>query len=87
MDMPFALAAVRDNELWENIRHHRSIVTPIKGIDYDEDIRKNLRLTPPSRYESVWKDDYTAMQEQMVHGKSLSFEELLLRMKDLSTRF
>lgn len=87
MDMPFALAAVRDNELWENIRHHRSIFTPIKGIDYDEDIRKNLRLTPPSRYESVWKDDYTAMQEQMVHGKSLSFEELLLRMKDLSTRF
>ncbi len=87
MDMPFALAAVQDNELWENIRHHRSVFTPIKGIDYDVDIRKDLRLTPPSQYESVWKDDYAAMQEQMVHGKSLSFEELLLRMKELSTHF
>ncbi len=87
MDMPFALAAVQDNELWENIRHHRSVFTPIKGIDYDVDIRKDLRLTPPSQYESVWKDDYTAMQEQMVHGKSLSFEELLARMEELSKRF
>lgn len=86
MDMDFALSAVQDGELWESIRHHRSVFTPIKGIDYDVDIRKDLRLTPPSQYESVWKDDYTAMQEQMVHGKSLSFEELLLRMKELSSR-
>lgn len=87
MDMTFALSAVQDSELWESIRHHRSVFTPIKGIDYDVDIRKDLRLTPPTQYLSVWKDDYSAMQEQMVHGTSLSFEELLARMEELSKRF
>lgn len=87
MDMTFALSAVQDSELWESIRHHRSVFTPIKGIDYDVDIRKDLRLTPPTQYLSVWKDDYSAMQEQMVHGTSLSFEELLARMEELSNRF
>lgn len=87
MDMDFALSAVQDCELWESIRHHRSVFTPIKGIDYEVDIRKDLRLTPPPQYLSVWKDDYSAMQEQMVHGKSLSFEDLLTRMTELGKRF
>lgn len=86
MDEPFALTAVRDEELWENIRHHRSVFTPIRGIDYDAPIRENLRLTPPSQYVNVWKDDYSAMQEQMVHGHSLSFEDLLSRMNELQNR-
>ena len=87
MDKSFALSAVHDEELWENIRHHRSIFTPIKGIDYKAPIRENLLLTPPSRYMNVWKDDYSTMQEQMVHGRSISFEELLSRMKELQSRF
>lgn len=87
MDEPFALAAINDKELWENIRHHRSVFTPIRGIDYDAPIRDNLRLTPPSQYMSVWKEDYSTMQEQMVHGRSISFEELLSRMEELQSRF
>lgn len=87
MDEPFALTAIEDKELWENIRHHRSVFTPIRGIDYDAPIRENLRLTPPSQYMTVWKDDYSAMQEQMVHGHSVSFEELLSRMEELQRRF
>lgn len=87
MDEPFALSAVHDEELWENIRHHRSVFTPIKGIDYDAPIKENLRLIPPLQYINVWKDDYNAMQEQMVHGRSISFEELLSRMEELQNRF
>lgn len=66
-----------EKDLWVNIRHHRSVFTPIRGIDYDTPIKKNLRLTPPSQYMSVWKDDYKVMQEQMVYGRSVSFEQLL----------
>ena len=87
MDMDFALSAVQDNELWDSIRHHRSVFTPIKGIDYDVDFRKDLHLNPPAQYLSVWRDDYTAMQELMIHGKSLSFDELLTRMEELESRF
>ncbi len=87
MDEPFAISAVLDLELWENIRHHRSVFTPINGIDYEAPIRKNLRLVPPCQYINIWKDDYTTMQEQMVHGSSLTFEKLLSRMEELQTRF
>ena len=51
------------------------------------DIRKDLHLKPPAQYLSVWRDDYTAMQELMVHGKSLSFDKLLSRMEELESRF
>jgi hypothetical protein len=87
MDETFALTAVSDDDLWENIRHHRSVFTPIRGIDYDTPIKENLRLTPPSQYMSVWKDDYKVMQEQMVYGRSVSFEQLLSRMEELQHRF
>lgn len=87
MDKPFAKEAVEDEKLWENIRHHRSVFTPIKGIDYEAPIRENLRLIPPQQYLGVWKDDYTTMQEQMVHGHSISFDELLSRMEELQNRF
>ena len=87
MDKPFALTAIHDDELWENIRHHRSVFTPIKGIDYEDTTRNNLRLTPPDEVRSVWKDDYSAMQEQMVYGRSLTFDDLLLRMEELQNRF
>lgn len=87
MDEPFALAAVRDDELWESIRHHRSVFTPVKGIDYNTPIKEKLRLVPPLQYMNVWKDDYNAMQEQMVYGRSVSFGELLARMEELQSRF
>lgn len=30
MDMPFAVAAINDNDLWESIQHHRSIYTAVE---------------------------------------------------------
>lgn len=87
MDEPFALSAVDDKDLWESIRHHRSIFTPIKGINYAESIRDKLRLIPPQQYLHVWEEDYRVMQEQMVHGHSLSFDDLLTRMEELQARF
>lgn len=87
MDEPFALSAIQDEELWDNIRRHRSVFTPIKGVVYDAPIRDNLQLVPPSQYFNVWKEDYKVMQEQMVYGFSLSFENLVSRMKELQSRF
>lgn len=87
MDEPFALSAIHDEDLWENIRHHRSVFTPIRGIDYAAPIKENLKLIPPIQYRNIWEDDYNAMQEQMVYGQSLSFEELLSRMSELQNRF
>lgn len=87
MDEPFALSAIHDEDLWENIRHHRSVFTPIRGIDYEAPIKGNLKLIPPVQCRNIWENDYKAMQEQMVYGQSLSFEELLSRISELQNRF
>lgn len=87
MDKDFARAAISNDDLWENIRHHREIFTSVKDIDYSEDIRKNLVLVPPTSVIANWESDYHAMQEQMVYGDSLSFENLINRMRELSERF
>lgn len=87
MDESFAILAMSNDELWESIRHHREIFTPINGIDYSSDIRNNIRLTPPVDIIDKWRDDYETMVGSMIYGKKLSFDELMERMKELEIRF
>lgn len=86
MDLDFAQSAIVDNDLWEAIRHHREVFTRIKGVDYSQDIRKNISLIPPSQAIDDWREDYEAMQSTMIYGSSLSFDELINRIKQLSER-
>lgn len=87
MDKDFAVSALSDNELWENIRHHREVFTSVKGIDYNSEIRTKLVLTPPQEFIENWKSDYVAMQQQMVYGESLPFDTLIERMHKLEDDF
>lgn len=47
--------AIADDALWENIRHHRELFTPIMGVDYKDDIRKHLCLVPSEKYINEWE--------------------------------
>lgn len=87
MDEPFALKAVNDDELWNTIHHHREIFTSIKDVDYTPDIRKRIVLLPPEDVRKEWEDDYKAMQESMIYGEHLTFEQLLSKIEELQTRF
>jgi hypothetical protein len=87
MDKDFAIKAISDYELWNTIQHHRSIFTPIRGIDYTSDIRGNLSIIPPKSVIDEWKQDYEMMQGTMIHGESLPFDKLVERLKELETRF
>lgn len=87
MDEPFAKDAVHDNELWNTIHHHREVFTSIKDVDYTPDIRKRIVLLPPEEVLKVWQEDYKAMQESMIYGEQLTFEQLLAKIQELQTRF
>ncbi len=87
MDKDFAVAALSDNELWENIRHHREVFTSVRGIDYGREIRSELALTPPHEFIDNWRSDYISMQEQMVYGDSPTFDALIKRMHKLEEDF
>ncbi len=54
MDKDFAKVAVKDDELWENIRYHREIFTSVKDMDYTPDVRKRIVLIPREDIYDLW---------------------------------
>ncbi len=87
MDTNYAKEAIADDALWENIRHHRELFTPIMGVDYKDDIRKHLCLVPSEKYINEWERDYQYMCESMIYGEKLSFNALIERLHLLEERF
>ncbi len=87
MNQPFAQKAIHDDVLWNAIHHHREVFTSIKDVDYTPDIRKRIVLLPPENVRKVWQEDYKAMQESMIYGESLGFNDLLAKVRELQERF
>ncbi|MDR0973988.1 MAG: nucleotidyl transferase AbiEii/AbiGii toxin family protein [Prevotellaceae bacterium] len=88
MDKEFAVEAIADTDLWNNIQHHRSVFTSMKGVDYQSDIRHHICLIPPQQVMSNWKQDYESMKQSMIYEKEpLRFEELIHRIEELQNRF
>ena len=86
MDKDFAIKAISDDELWDTIRRHREKFTHINGVNYSQDIRPNICLIPPAEVIDNWQQDYEDMQNTMIYGKSLTFNELINRIKQLEER-
>ena len=87
MSKDFAIAAIKDDELWESIRHHREIFTSVSGIDYNTDIRKHIVLIPRSEIVKAWEEDYNSMCSSMIFGEKPTFEKLITNMKELEKAF
>ncbi|MBR0452659.1 MAG: nucleotidyl transferase AbiEii/AbiGii toxin family protein [Bacteroidales bacterium] len=87
MDKEFAIGAIKDDELWNTIHHHRNVFTHVHDVDYSPDIRDRIVLVPPTEHFQTWAADYADMQSSMIYGDSLSFGELIERMRELETRF
>ena len=88
MDRDFAIAAVKDNELWENIRHHREIFTSVKDMDYTPDIRKRIVLIPREDIITIWEKDYAEMLANMIYGSGKpTFKQIIEKMQVLQDRF
>ena len=79
--------ALPNNELWEAIRHSRSMLTNMQGVDYMADIRKNIQLIPPKESLANWKKDYEEMSSAMIYGEKPAFVELLESMNWLELQF
>ncbi|TVR19682.1 MAG: nucleotidyl transferase AbiEii/AbiGii toxin family protein [Balneolaceae bacterium] len=86
MDTNHGKEALEDEELYLDIIHHRKHLTKISGIDYKKHLPGTIHLIPPEASIKQWQDDYKVMQESMIHGDSLSFDELMDRMKVLMGR-
>lgn len=88
MRHPEILSAIKDDELWNSIHHHRSVFTPLHDVDYTPDIRDRICLIPPENSIDNWRSDYLSMCESMIYETSpVSFDRLINRMRELENQF
>ena len=86
MGHDFASEAVKDDALWESIRHHREIYTSVSGMDYTPDVRERLVLVPREDIMEAWKTDYELMMSAMIYGEKPTWDELIEAMRELQER-
>jgi hypothetical protein len=79
IDTPYFQTVLSDDSLYQGIVHHRSTVTPIRGIDYANHLPSKISIIPPASILKEWQKDYEIMQQNMIYGNSLSFEKLMER--------
>lgn len=48
---------------------------------------QTIRFVPPESVLKDWEKDYLLMQEKLIYGKSLRFNELIARITELNIRF
>jgi predicted nucleotidyltransferase component of viral defense system len=86
MDTEYAVAALKNKELYDTIVEHRKKLTALRGIDYANHTPDKINPIPPDAIIGAWKKDYQAMQENMLYNPSLSFDELIARINILKER-
>ncbi|MBR8536115.1 nucleotidyl transferase AbiEii/AbiGii toxin family protein [Carboxylicivirga sediminis] len=86
MRTKYAEIALANNELYNEIIEHRKVYTKISNIDYSGHQPKSLNPLPPDAVINSWRRDYQRMQEEMIYGTSLLFDELIERIKLLKER-
>ena len=88
MSHPEIFSAIKDDELWNSIHHHRQVFTPLHDVDYTPDIRDRICLVPPENCIDEWENDYQSMCESMINESApLPFDALIERMKTLESAF
>lgn len=79
--------AIADEELFNMIVEHRKTVNPLRGLDYSNHRKGKLSILPPTGIVNKWESDYKIMQENMIVGESLTWEELLQSIKHIENLF
>ena len=78
--------ALADEHLYRTVLEHRRKFIGLKGFDYDTLYPKTLSLKIPEEVLPLWKQDYETMQKTMIYGESISFENLMERIRELNMR-
>lgn len=87
MDMDPGIQALADDELYTTIIKHRSTYTKLPGVNYNSHKKQTISFIPPDSIIEAYSKDYQTMREIMIYRESISFDELIKRLKILTKRF
>ena len=80
---PYFQKALLNKELYNTIVAHREKFSRLGSVDYSKHAPEHIRIIPPKHVLSLWEDDYERMKNSMIYGEKISFDELILRIKDV----
>jgi hypothetical protein len=86
MNTPVVENALKDKELYNSIVEHRRIFIGLKGFDYSTLAPAAIKIIPPDSIIAQWQQDYETMQRTMIYGKSLPFNDLINKIKQLNEK-
>ena len=87
MDTEYGQSALSDKMLYRSIVQHRREYYCLKYVDYDSNNPDRIVICPPDDLLPEWREDYEAMQQSFIYGKSLPFDSLIDRIHILQDRF
>ena len=86
MDSEYGRKALADRGLYDAIVEHRRTYYALKYVDYSKHDPRTISFVPPTNVHEQWAADYADMKRYFIYGGSLSFEQLIERMKELQER-
>jgi hypothetical protein len=86
MNTSFGRDAIADHELYDHLIKHRQWYSRISWVDYESLGPETLSFVPPPVVFEMYREDYRAMQETMIYGEALSFDDLISQLKILQGR-
>ena len=82
----YDLEKLKDTELYKGIVAHREKFNALRGLDYSNHIPSKIKIIPPREIIKEWEKDYETMAKNMIYGEPLSFDALIIRIKELQNR-
>lgn len=87
MDEYFAIEVINNIDLYTEIVEYRSKYTAWSGLNYKTHHPSTISFLPPETLTQILRDDYRKMQEGFIYKDSLTYDELIGRLKVLQDRF
>ena len=66
---------------------HRRKFYHVGYVDYDKELPANIQIVPSDELMSAYEADYNEMKESFIYGQSLTFVDMMKRIRALQELF
>ena len=87
MDKPFAIEAMNNKAMYDEIVAHRRKFTAWSGLDSSTHHPHTLSFIPPASIAKQMKDDYELMKYGFIYADAPEYEDLIAHLEELQERF
>ncbi len=87
METDIEAQALADDKLYDALIAHREAYQRISWVNYESLAPKTIAFLPPADVIDLYRRDYQTMQEQMIYGKTVSFDKLIEKLSSLQEKF